>query len=219
MGYGFRVEIAGPYALFSRPELSVERVSYDCITPSAARGILEAVFWKPGLRYVIDEITVVNDIHFTNIRRNEVDQKLSARNAQAAMNGSSEPLYLHAGAHIAQRASTLLKDVRYIVEAHFIMTDKAGPEDTPEKYYNMILRRLRKGQNFHQPYLGCREFPAAVRLVEGDESIPSQLKGLRELGLMLYDMDFTDETSITPTYFRATLRDGVMNLRDCEVLK
>lgn len=218
MGYGFRVEAWGDLALFSRPELKVERVSYDCITPSAARGLLEAVFWKPAIRYVIDEIMVVNPIQFTNIRRNEVSEKISARSAAAAMYGDGKPFYLHTGSAIQQRAATLLCNVRYVITAHFELTGQVGPSDTPEKFYNMILRRLRKGQNFHQPYLGTREFPAKLRLVEDDEVIQSHLTGQQNLGLMLYDMDYGAD-SITPGFFQAVLRDGVLDLRDCEVLR
>lgn len=218
MGYGFRVEAWGDFALFSRPELKVERVSYDCITPSAARGLLEAVFWKPAIRYVIDEIMVVNPIRFTNVRRNEVSEKISVRNAAAAMRGNGEPFYLHTGSAIQQRASTLLTNVRYVITAHFELTDRAGPEDSEEKFYNMILRRLRRGQNFHQPYFGTREFPAKLRFVEDAEVIRSELSGRQELGLMLYDMDYCPDT-ITPAFFRAVLQDGRLNLRNCEVLR
>ena len=219
MGYGFKVDIRGDYALFSRPELKVERYSYDVITPSAARGILEAVMWKPAIRYVIDRIYVLSEIRTTNIRRNEVSQKLSASLALSAMNGSDKPLYLASSANIQQRAATLLRDVHYTVEAHFEMTDKAGPTDTPEKFYNMILRRLRGGQCYHQPYLGCREFPAEVALCEVD--IPLSFYGNlpeRDLGLMLHDMNFSDPADVRPLFFRAVMRHGVIDLTDCEVL-
>ncbi|MDL2258967.1 type I-C CRISPR-associated protein Cas5c [Eubacteriales bacterium OttesenSCG-928-K08] len=220
MGYGFQVEVWGDYALFTRPELKVEKVSYDCMTPSAARGILEAVFWKPAIKYQITQITVINPIQFTNIRRNEVKDVISANNVRSAMKGGNTPLYISTSNSIAQRASTILRDVRYVISAHFTLTDKAQNEDTPEKFYNMILRRLRKGQNFHTPYLGCREFPANVRLIEHDEAAPqSTLEGTQDLGLMLYDMDYTDEGRVQATYFRARMIDGVIDLRNCEVLR
>lgn len=134
MGYGIRVEAWGPYALFSRPEMKAERVSYDVITPSAARGLIEAVYWKPAIRWKIDRIYVCNPIRFTNIRRNEVASKISASVVRSAMNGGDMP-YLNTSAEIQQRASMALYDVRYIIDAHFELTDKAGPTDTEEKHY------------------------------------------------------------------------------------
>lgn len=217
MAFGFSVELTGDYALFARPELKVERVTFDVITPSAARGILEAVCWKPSIRYVIDKIHVMKPIRYTNIRRNEVSVKASASLARSAM-GSDAPIYISTKDSIQQRASMLLRDVHYIVEAHFEMTDKAGERDTPEKFYNMILRRLRNGQNFHQPCFGCREFPAKVSLYEGGE-IKTPFEGERDLGLMLYDMDYSNPRDIRPTFFRAVMHDGTIDLRDCEVLQ
>lgn len=219
LGYGFKVSVKGDYALFSRPELKVERVSYDCITPSAARGLLEAVFWKPAIKYVIDEIVVVNKIKFDNIRRNEVKSKINARDVRTYINNGGDPPFISTKDSIQQRASMLLKDVHYIISAHFELTDKVGESDTPEKFYNMILRRLKKGQCFHQPYLGCREFPAKVELVEENQEIKSQLTQEQSLGLMLYDMDFSDKEHIKPTYFQAVLKNGVLDLRDVEVLR
>lgn len=221
MGYGFAVDIRGDYALFSRPELKTERYSYDVITPSAARGILESVFWKPAIRYVIDRIYVLNPIIFTNIRRNEVSEKLSCDKALTAMNNGSGNLYLASTTKIMQRASTLLKDVHYVVEAHFELTDKAGLEDSAEKFYAMILRRLRKGQCFNQPYLGCREFTAQVRLYEEDSKDlqPSYENQNRDFGLMLYDMDFSQDGNIKPMFYRAQMEKGCIDLRNCEVLR
>jgi CRISPR-associated protein Cas5d len=167
MGYGVKVEVWGDYALFTRPEMKVERVSYDVITPSAARGLIEAIYWKPAIKWVIDRIHVCNPIEFTNVRRNEVKSKLLASNAKAAMDGTTEVKPIYSTLDIQQRASLLLKNVRYVIEAHFELTDKAGEDDTIEKHYNMALRRLRKGQCFHQPCFGCREFPANFRLFEG----------------------------------------------------
>lgn len=219
MGFGFQIQIEGEYALFSRPELKVERYSYDVITPSAARGILEAILWKPAIRYVIDKIHVVNPIRVTNIRRNELSAKLSANLAKAAMNGSDTPLYLSSAENIQQRASLILRDVCYVIDAHFEMTAQAGERDTPEKFYNMILRRIRGGQCFHQPYFGCREFPVRFSLYEG-EDVPSCYAGqTKDLGIMLYDMDYSDSQNIRPLFFRAVMRDGVIDLTDCEVLQ
>lgn len=205
MGYGIKIRVSGDYALFTRPEMKVERVSYDIITPSAARGIIEAVYWKPAIRWVIDKIHVLKEIEFTNIRRNEVSEKAS----------ENKP-YLAATEIRQQRAALVLKNVDYIIEAHFEMTDKAGDEDTVEKHYNIALRRLRKGQHYHAPCLGTREFGAKVELIENG-AIPKSPLGNRELGWMLYDLDFTDSEDIKPQFFKAALRDGVLDLTDLEV--
>jgi CRISPR-associated protein Cas5d len=212
MGYGITIRVCGPYALFTRPEMKVERVSYDVITPSAARGILEAFHWKPGIRWVIDKIHVLSEIQFTNIRRNEVSDKASTDKALQIMKGSNEPFYLSATEKRQQRASMVLRDVDYAIEAHFELTEKAGPEDTQEKHYAMALRRLRNGQHFHAPCLGTREFDARVELIEGGSPPRSPLTGVRDLGWMLYDMDFSDPQDIKPIFFKAVLNDGVLDL-------
>ena len=220
MGYGIKIRVSGDYALFTRPEMKVERVSYDIITPSAARGIIEAVYWKPAIRWVIDKIHVLKEIEFTNIRRNEVSEKASESEARRRMNGTTtEPMYLSASAtdNRQQRAALVLKNVDYIIEAHFEMTDKAGAEDTVEKHYNIILRRLRKGQHFHAPCLGTREFGAKVELIEDSEPIPQSPLGDMELGWMLHDLDFSDSDDIKPKFFKASLKDGVLDLKDLEV--
>ncbi len=218
MGYGITIRVWGNYALFTRPEMKVERVSYDVITPSAARGIIEAVYWKPAIRWVIDRIHVLREVQFANIRRNEVGSKISTRNVEQAMKGTRKtPLYLSATDDRQQRASMVLKDVEYVIEAHFEMTARAGEADTPEKHYNIALRRLRKGQHFHQPYLGTREFPAQVELIEDGNIPPSPLRGERDLGWMLYDLDFSDPRDIRPQFFRAVLRDGVLDLTTVEL--
>ncbi len=217
MGYGIAIRICGEYALFTRPEMKVERVSYDVITPSAARGIIEAVYWKPAIRWEIDRIRVLNEIQFTNIRRNEVSDKISTREAERRMNGATEPFFIDATAQRQQRAAMVLRNVDYIIEAHFVLTDRAGPEDTVEKHYNIVLRRLRKGQYHHAPCLGTREFPARVELVEGNPIPASPLKGTRDLGWMLYDLDFTNPKDIQPKFFRAELRDGLLDLRSPEL--
>jgi len=215
VGYGIKVRVKGDYALFTRPEMKVERVSYDVPTPSAVRGILESIYWKPAITWIIDKIHVLNPIQVTNIRRNEVSDKVSTSTAKSIMSGNEKPFYLDVLSSRQQRASLVLKDVDYIIEAHFeILPDKAGEDDTPEKHYNMILRRLRKGQHYHQPCLGTREFPANVELFEDGALPKSQLTGIQDLGWMLYEMDFTDPDNITPIFFRATMVDGVIDLRD-----
>ena len=212
-----KVEVWGDYACFTRPELKSEKYSYDVMTPSAARGILEAVFWHPGLRWVIDEIYVLSPIEFTNIRRNEVKSRLLSSKAKSAMSGSDIDLYIDAKADIQQRAATVLKNVHYVIKAHFDMTDKASETDNPAKFQEMMKRRLEKGQYYHQPYLGCREFPARFRLWEFD-TVPT-VNITTDLGLMLYDMDYSDKENITPVFFRARLQNGVLDLKDCEVLR
>lgn len=216
MGYGIALRVRGPYALFTRPEMKVERVSYDVMTPSAARGIIESVYWKPAIRWVIDKIHVLNPIEFTNVRRNEVSEKTSESEARSRMNGSRKAFYLSAVDARQQRASMVLKNVDYVIEAHFILTDKAGPEDTVEKHYNIVLRRLRKGQHFSAPSLGTREFGAAVELIE-DGPLPVSPLGDRELGWMLYDLDFSDPADIKPMFFKAEMLAGVIDLTRAEV--
>ena len=219
MSFGIQVEVEGPYALFSRAEFKVERVSYDVMTPSAARGLLEAIYWHPGMRWRVDRIHVMNEIRFTSIRRNEVGAKCSAALARTAMN-TGAPLYLAASENIQQRASLLLRDVRYVIDAHFEMTEQAASGDNEGKFKDIVRRRLERGQCYHQPCLGCREFPAAFRPWTGD-GIPSFYADTEEkdLGYMLYDFDYTDRENIMPTYFRAVLRRGVLEVGDCEVLR
>jgi CRISPR-associated protein Cas5d len=219
MGYGFNIDISGNYALFSRPEFKVERVSYDIITPSAARSIVEAVYWKPAIRYIIDSICIYNEPQFTNIRRNEVSAKISSSDMRRLMEKDEGKDYLNTKDIIQQRASTLLKDVHYAIGGHFEMTGKYSDseDECQEKHYNILLRRLRNGQCFTQPYLGCKEFPATVKLIEGE--IPeSSLKGERDLGFMLYDMEYGEE-AIVPSYFRAKMKDGVVNLKGVEIVR
>lgn len=218
MGYGITIRVQGDYALFTRPEMKVERVSYDIITPSAARGIIEAIYWKPAIRWKIDKIHVLNEIKFTNIRRNEVSEKISTNIAKRVMKGTyKKPFYLSVTDNRQQRAALVLKNVDYVIEAHFEITDKAGREDSVEKHYNIALRRLRKGQHFHAPYLGTREFGAKIEFLEDEPIPPSALHGERDLGWMLYDLNFSDPKDIRPEFFKASLQDGVLDLRGVEL--
>lgn len=221
MGYGIKIRVSGDYALFTRPEMKVERVSYDIITPSAARGIIEAVYWKPAIRWVIDKIHVLKPIEFTNIRRNEVSKKINESDVQQVMNGSDKPLYLVASDTEnkirQQRASLVLKNVEYVIEAHFDVLDKNAGEEEDKKHYNIVLRRLREGQHFHAPCLGTREFGAKVELIEDGEPIPRSPLPDMELGWMLKDLDFSDPADIKPEFFRASLKNGVLDLRNTEV--
>lgn len=229
MTHGITLEISGDYALFSRPEMKVERVSYDVITPSAARGVLEAIYWKPQIRWVIDEITVINPVRFTNIRRNEISKKASNPTAAMMAEGGAGKLGIHIEESRQQRASLLLKDVRYIVKAHFDVLDRRmdrGGEKLPTnqiagKHIEMFKRRARKGQAFHQPYLGCREFPARFTLHESKEGIPvphESFTGGKDLGFMLHDIEFDQDPrtkkvkSTTPHFFRAQMNDGVITV-------
>lgn len=215
-----KMEVWGPYACFSRPEMKVERVSYDVMTPSAARGILEAVYWHPGLRWHIDRIHVLNPIQFTNIRRNEVKSKILASNVRSVMMGGKKPLYINTAEDIQQRAAMILKNVHYVIEAHFTMTDRASAGDNPGKFQDIVKRRLATGQCYHHPYFGCREFPVSYRLYgEGSPVGYYHDEEVRDLGYMLYDMDYSNPAEIQPTFFRAQLRCGVLDLADCEVIR
>lgn len=210
-----RIEVWGDYACFSRPEMKTERVSYDVMTPSAARGLVEAIYWHPGLRYVIDKIYVLAPIRFTNIRRNEVKSKLSHKKIQSAINGGEMPA-LYTGEEIQQRAAMILQDVHYVIECHFNLTDKASPTDNPGKFQDILRRRLKRGQCFHTPYLGCREFPASFREWT-EEEIPA-LPVTQDLGWMLYDMDYSNEEDIQAQFFRAQLINGALDCRQPEVV-
>ena len=209
-----QVEVWGEYACFTRAEMKTERVSYDAITPSAARGLLESVYWHPGLRWVIDRIHVCSPIRFTNIRRNEVKDVVSARRAKAVMEKGQGELYLAAPESIQQRAAMVLRDVRYVIEAHFEMTEKAAPGDNPGKFQDIIKRRLSRGQFYHQPCFGVREFPAHFSACETLPPCPEELRGEKDMGWMLLDMDYSDPVNITPMFFRAILRDGVLEVPD-----
>lgn len=205
------VEVWGEYALFSRPELKTERVSYDVMTPSAARGLLDAVLWHPGMKWIVDSIHVCAPIRFTNIRRNEVKDTVSARKAQSVMEKGGE-LYLATPESIQQRAAMVLRDVHYVIDAHFEMTQRASPTDNPGKFQEMMRRRVEKGQFYHQPCFGVREFPAHFKPCTQLPPCPEELKGGKDLGWMLLDMDYSDPENITPHFFRATLRDGVLEV-------
>lgn len=219
MSHGVKVRVWGDLALFSRPEMKVERCSYDVMTPSAARGILEAIYWHPGLRWIIDKIYVRRPIQFTSIRRNEVKSKISGSNVMTVMNGGSKPLYISSREDIVQRASILLREVDYVIEAHFEMTKQANASDNPGKFKDIIMRRLRRGECFHMPYFGCREFPAHFELFEAEDVDTAYTNDVRELGYMLFDMDYSEPENIRPMFFRAVLENGVLDVRDCEVVR
>lgn len=209
MSYGVSVRVWGDYACFTRPEMKAERVSYDIMTPSAARGILEAIYWKPAIAWVIDRIHVLNPIQFDNIRRNELEGKIPARNVKKAMKGGETPLSTFIEDERQQRAAMVLRDVDYIIEAHF---DFLSDEDNNEgKHLDIFNRRVKKGQCFHRPYLGCREFGAFFEPVNGDApvSVFTDEKE-RDLGWMLHDIDFQNGNE--PKFFRVTMRNGVIEV-------
>ena len=213
MAFGVRLECWGEWACFTRAEMKVERVSYDVMTPSAARGVLEAIYWKPEIRWVIDRITVLHPIRFTSVRRNEVKDKVSAVSATRVMKSGTGDLSIIASDSDVrqQRAALLLQDVRYVIEAHFDIV--SGPENAA-KHLDQFQRRARRGACFTRPYLGCREFAAHFRLLEQDEVAPAvndpSLSGERDLGWMLHDIDFG--AGKQARYFHATMRDGVIEV-------
>ncbi len=215
MSFGIKLHIWGEYACFTRPEMKVERVSYDVITPSAARGILEAIHWKPAIRWQIDRIHVLKPIRFESIRRNEVGSKIGLGNVKKAMNAkSTQDLYTVSDEDRQQRAATVLRDVGYMIEAHFELTSKATAEDNEGKHLDQFKRHARKGQCFHQPCMGTREFVAHFALLdEGDAWPTSELNEAdknRDLGWMLHDIDFA--AGNTPRFFRAELKAGVVEV-------
>ncbi len=217
MSFGVRLHVWGDYACFTRPEMKVERVSYDVMTPSAARGILEAIHWKPAIRWSIDRIHVLKPIRFQSIRRNEVSSKIPETTARGAMRrGDLNNLYLAAAdsTNRAQRASTLLRHVAYVIEAHFDLTDNATDQDTAAKHISMFNRRAETGQYFHRPCLGTREFAADFALIAEGSPLPaSELPDIernRDLGWMLHDIEFGPEN--ISHFFRARLEDGVLNV-------
>ncbi len=206
------LEVWGDYACFTRLEMKTERASYDVMTPSAARGLLESIFWHPGLRWYVDRIHVCAPIRFTNLRRNEVKSTVSARSARTVMERGAGELYLVTSQDIQQRAAMLLRDVRYVIDAHFDLTDRAAPSDNAGKFQDIVKRRIQRGQFYHQPCFGCREFPAQFKACEVLPPCPEELKGERDLGYMLWDLDYSDPENITPLFFRAKLRDGVLDV-------
>ena len=214
MVYGIRLLVWGERACFTRPEMKVERVSYDVITPSAARGILEAIHWKPAIRWVVERIRVLRPIRFESIRRNEVGSKLSAASVSKAMKAKqTNNIVMFVETDRQQRAATVLRGVAYVIEAHFELTDEAGQDDSVGKHLDIFNRRARKGQYFHAPYLGVREFPANFKLLEAGESDPVPEKEFgdeRDLGWMLHDIDFSND--MTPKFFRAVMRKGVIDV-------
>lgn len=207
MARGVKLKVWGDYACFSRPEMKVERVSYDVITPSAARGILEAIYWKPEIAWVIERIYILNPICFTNIRRNEVGTKIPAGSVKKAMSEGKGRLGIFVEEERQQRAALILRDVAYVIEAHFELTNSL--DNNSGKHKEIFKRRASAGQCYHRPYLGCREFPADFELIEGEAPV-SSLSESRELGWMLHDIDFAN--GMRPRFFKASMHDGIIDV-------
>ena len=211
----FCLEVSGPFACFTRPEMKVERVSYDVITPSAARAVFEAICWKPAIRWHIRRIEVLAPIRWISVRRNEVIDKISIANVKKAINGGAGELALYADddKQRQQRAGLFLRDVRYRLHAEFSMTHMAGSSDNAGKFSDMFRRRAEKGQCVNQPYLGCREFACDFRLIDKGAAMPAPIDESREFGFMLYDMDF-DANPVTPPpkFFRASMEKGLIKV-------
>ncbi len=213
----FCLEVSGPFACFTRPEMKVERVSYDVITPSAARSVFEAVLWKPQIRWHVRRIEVLKPVRWVNLRRNEVGKVVSTSNVQQAMNKGAGDLALYIEDERQQRAGLFLRDVAYRLHADLEMLSR---EEPAQKYIEMFERRAAKGQCVNQPYLGCREFAADFRLVEsapGEQEPEQSVNG--DLGWMLYDLDYSDRANPKPMWFRAQAVRGVIDLTICEVRK
>lgn len=211
--FGVKLKVWGDYACFTRPEMKAERVSYDVMTPSAARGILEAIYWKPAIRWIIDRIHVINPIRFDNIRRNEIGvegssgTKIPINKVKRAIKNNTTAIEIFIEDVRQQRAAMVLRDVRYVIEAHFEIT--GNKDDNSAKHKEMFERRVEKGQCVYRPYFGCREFPVNFELIK-DKIPKSELEGTIDLGWMLHDIDF--ENNMEPKFFRAQMIDGVINI-------
>ncbi|MBF0282643.1 MAG: type I-C CRISPR-associated protein Cas5 [Zetaproteobacteria bacterium] len=208
----FCLEVSGDFACFTRPEMKVERVSYDVITPSSARAIFEAILWKPAILWHVTKIEVLAPIKWMNLRRNEVGAVISERNVKTAMKQGKGNLGLNIEDERQQRAGLFLRDVRYRIHADFEMTERAGEGDTQMKFAEMFERRASKGQCFNQPYLGCREFSANFKLVDTKTQLDASINESRDLGWMLYDMDYSDRKDPKPLFFRAEIKNGVVDV-------
>ena len=212
-----RIEVWGPFACFTRPDLKVERVTYDMMTPSSARNMVQSIYWHPGVRYEVTQIDVLNPVKRIQLMRNEIKSKtMSGRVISKAVRG--EPMYINTEDDIMQRSSVILKDVHYCIHVKLHVTDKANPSDNLVKFTDVLTRRARKGQCYYPLYFGCKEFPAYFRLVEEGEEI-HPISQSCDLGMMLYDMDYTNTKDIKPAFFMASLDHGSMHLKDVRLYK
>ena len=241
MAYGIKLKVWGDYASFNRPEMKVERVSYDVMTPSAARGILEAIYWKPQMRWVIDEIHVLKPIQFTHVRRNEVNCKIPVKGktgVTAAMTSGEGSLGISVETHRQQRAAMILKDVCYGIVAHVEVIEPemgkdGNPINKPEaKHLRQFKDRASQGQYFHHPYLGSREFPASFEHVDEFPKCPDEFKTDKDLGFMLHDIDFKPDEkgeiveanqgkrlTAEPRFFRAFIKQGIIHVPPFETAR
>lgn len=212
----FRLKVTGQNACFTRPEMKVERVSYEVITPSAARGILEAILWKPAMRWEVLQIDVLNPIRWESVRRNEVGSVIPAGSVKRAMKAGTGDLGLYVEKERQQRAGLFLRDVSYVIHAAFELTAAAGDSDSVVKFTEMFVRRASNGQCFHRPYFGCREFPVDFEFIPQDAEGPKPISETRDLGWMLYDIEYSGKEPM-PQFFHAELVNGSLDLREVEV--
>ena len=206
------LEISGDFACFTRPEMKAERVSYDVITPSAARAVFEAILWKPEIHWQVNKIEVLSPIKWINLRRNEVGCVASTRSIETAMKSGFGRLGIFVEDERQQRAGLFLRDVKYRIHASFHLRDLDDHPNAVVKFMKMFERRASKGQCVNQPYLGCREFAAMFTLVEPSGSDPAPSPENRELGYMLYDLDYRDAADPKPRFFPAALVNGVLTV-------
>jgi CRISPR-associated protein Cas5d len=209
------LDVTGDYACFTRPEMKVERVSYDVITPSAARSIFEAILWKPAIRWRINKIEVLNPVKWISVRRNEVGAVASTRIAETAMRTGKGNLALYVEDERQQRAGLFLRDVAYRLHATLEILPNAGENNTLPKFMDMFERRARSGQCVNQPYLGTREFACAFSLIEDlakEAGAKPAIAETRDLGWMLYDMDFSQVNDPAPRFFKAQMQAGVIHV-------
>jgi len=229
------LEVLGDFACFTRPEMKVERVSYDVMTPSAARAVFESIVWKPAIRWRVTKIEVLKPIRWISVRRNEVGAVASTRNVQTAMGAGAGNLGFYVEDERQQRAGLFLRDVTYRIHAHFELRDprfhkphfpqlsrvpvnrceedlNAMPDNNTAKFMSMFERRASRGQCVNQPYLGCREFACAFRLVEDVTGEAKPIEDTKDLGWMLYDLDYSNPADPKPRFFKALLDNGVVNV-------
>ena len=209
---GIKIEVWGDYACFTRPEFKVERVTYDAMTPSAAIGILDSIYWHPGVKYVIDKIHVLNPIKTESLMRNEVREKASISQLQRAMKAGTTNgcCIVTQGNMRQQRSSLVLKDVRYVIEAHFELSNAKANDES--KVMGILGERSLKGACYNQPYMGCREFVAKFRQYQGDVVIPDDAKITKDLGYMFHSYDYSDPSNPKPRFFRAILNEGTITV-------
>jgi CRISPR-associated protein Cas5d len=216
--WSHQIEVWGDYACFTRPEMKAERVSYEVMTPSSARGVCEAIYWHPGMRWIIDRITVMNPIKHASFRTNEVSDIVNLSTVKSNVTAGKEVPSEVIGKKTLQRETFLLRDVRYVISAHFELTERAHESDRAAKFASIFERRLARGQCYHTPYLGMRDFPAHFRKWGGPDEPKGFESGTRTLGYMLYDMDYSNLSDIKPLFFNAVLTDGVLDLTNTERL-